>query len=158
MSRRTAGHSLVNEVLVQLRIQGADNDRFDNVVADRLGINHTDLTCVELVHRCGQLTAGQLATAAGLTSGGLTTVIDRLEAHGLLRRDRDPADRRRVVLRPTEQGRARVAPHFQGLVAASTEALAGYSDDELTLILDFLGKIRRVLVAEAEALRQTDPA
>lgn len=145
-------------MLLALRAQGSDNDRFDNVVAERLGVNRTDLTCLELVNRYGQLTAGQLAASAGLTSGGLTNVIDRLEAHGLLRRDHDPGDRRRVILRATEDGLARIAPYFHGLITASTEAFAGYSDDELTLILDFLGKVRGVLVAEAEALRDGDPA
>lgn len=158
MPRRQQDRRRVSGVLLELRAQGGDNDRFDNVVAARLGLNRTDLSCFELVSRHGELTAGQLAAAAGLTSGGLTTAIDRLEAHGMLRRDRDPDDRRRVVLRATEEGLARVAPYFRNLVDASTVAFAGYSDDELALILDFLGKARAVLVAATEALGEADPA
>ena len=44
-----------------------------------LGVNHTDGRCLDIVQRLGQITAGDLARASGLTTGAVTVVIDRLE-------------------------------------------------------------------------------
>jgi DNA-binding MarR family transcriptional regulator len=136
-----------------MRLYGAAGDRFDNVIAGLVGLNRTDMTCLEVLSRSGQLTAGELAAAAGLTSGGTTAVLDRLEARGLVVRDRDPDDRRRVVLHPTDEAHARIAPYFLGLVDASRSVLADYSDEQLELVLAFVRGGRRVLDEQADTLR-----
>ena len=66
--------------------------------ADRIGINATDLNCLNILSFSGQLTAGELARATGLTTASITGVIDRLEEAGFVRRERDTRDRRRVVV------------------------------------------------------------
>src|SRR5262249_21535723 len=68
-------------------------------VADRLKINITDLQCLAVVVSGGPMPAGQIAEAAGLTTGAITGVLDRLEKAGLVQRESDPADRRRVIVR-----------------------------------------------------------
>jgi len=62
--------------------------------AGRIGINPTDLNCLNILSLAGQLTPGQLAQATGLTTASITGVADRLEAAGYVRRERDTADRR----------------------------------------------------------------
>src|SRR5215472_4529221 len=66
--------------------------------AERVGINATDLNCLNILSFSGPLTAGELARATGLTTASITGVIDRLEAADFVRRERDPSDRRRVVV------------------------------------------------------------
>src|ERR1700737_961422 len=65
-------------------------DAFDDVVAQRLGLNRTDLRCLDWLFD-GPKTAGQLASATGLSSAATTTLVDRLEHRGLGRRFPDPA-------------------------------------------------------------------
>src|SRR5258705_4831652 len=84
------------------------------------------------------MTAGELARETGLTTASITGVLDRLEDGGFVRRERDPKDRRRVIvtLNPGP-GLREIGPTFGPLVRAWRDAAAGYSDEELRLLLDF---------------------
>src|SRR3979411_2911783 len=75
-------------------------DAFDDAVAQRLGLNRSDLRCLDWLSD-GPKSAGQLAAATGLTSAATTTLVDRLERRGLVRRVRDAADRRKVLVEMT---------------------------------------------------------
>ena len=66
--------------------------------ADRSASTPTDLNCLNILSFSGQLTAGELARATGLTTASITGVVDRLEEAGFVRRERDAQDRRRVVI------------------------------------------------------------
>src|SRR5688500_5827036 len=65
-------------------------------VADRLGLNPTDLRCLGLATSEPGLTPTRLAELAGLTTGAITGVLDRLERAEFVRREPDPSDRRRL--------------------------------------------------------------
>ena len=122
--------------------------------ADRIGINATDLNCLNLLSFSGQMTAGQLARATGLTTASITAVIDRLEEAGFVRRERDAADRRRVVVRlVTERAVREVASVFLPLVQAWQQLAERYTDDELRLIVDFYGQLEQVLMGHITRLR-----
>src|SRR5438034_2670026 len=71
---------------------------FHAAVAERLGLSATDHKYADLIARQGPMTAGELADRAGLTTGAITGVLDRLERAGWVRRERDPHDRRRVMV------------------------------------------------------------
>ena len=120
---------------------------FSQALSERLGVNSTDLECLDLVLLRGPLTAGELAEATGLTSGAITGVVDRLERAGYARRERDPGDRRKVLVRALADVEARVAPLSQPMERAMRAALEAYSDAELRLILDFLTRARDASVA-----------
>ena len=77
-------------------------DALDQAASELLGINRTDARCVDVILLRGRITAGELAQAAGLSPGAATTAIDRLERAGYARRARDPEDRRRVIVEPTD--------------------------------------------------------
>jgi DNA-binding MarR family transcriptional regulator len=128
-------------------------------IAERLGINVSDLECLTQARAAGVsgVTAGDLATATHLTSGAITGVIDRLERAGLVRRDRDAGDRRKVIVRPTACTEEQVPPLFEPIHRAMTAMWESYSDEELELILDFLTKVRDVLRTEGTALRGSKP-
>ena len=63
-----------------------------------LGLNPTDVRCVDLLDQHGTMTAGALAELAGLSTGAVTFLLDRLERAGFVRRVRDLEDRRRVLV------------------------------------------------------------
>jgi len=113
--------------------------------ADRISINSTDLNCLNILSCSGHMTAGELAKATGLTTASITGVIDRLEEVGFVRRERDPHDRRRVVVRLSlDKAVSEVASVFAPMLRDWREMAARYSDDELRLIVDFYGRVEQV--------------
>jgi DNA-binding MarR family transcriptional regulator len=125
---------------------------YSQAVADRLGINSSDLECLDHISR-GQLTAGRLAELTGLTTGAITGIIDRLERAGLARRERDADDRRKILVRALPAVSERVAPLFAPMERAAMAMLSKYGDDELALFLDFLTAARGAAVSAMCRLR-----
>src|SRR5258706_417211 len=83
---------------------------YSQALAERLGINSTDLECLDVITLRGPVTAGELARATGLTRGAITGVIDRLERKGFAKRGAARADRRKVLVRATPAVERRIAP------------------------------------------------
>jgi DNA-binding MarR family transcriptional regulator len=135
------------EFLTALRSAGAAMQLLGAAAADRIGINVTDLNCLNILALGGEMTAGELARKTGLTTASITGVLDRLEEAGFVRRERDTRDRRRVVVRlDAARGLREVAPVFAPVIQAWRVAAAQYTDEELSLILGFqhqLGQIMR---------------
>jgi DNA-binding MarR family transcriptional regulator len=144
MSRRSRAE-IERAGIEAIRGWQVDQDMFDEAAAAYVGINRTDARCVDLIDRAGRMTAGQLATAAHLTSGAVTAVLDRLEEAGLVRRVRDPGDRRRVLVEVTPELAAVSAPIYGPLVEEGVGWIAKYSDDQLETILDFMERNREIL-------------
>lgn len=118
-------------------------DALDDAVAERFGINRTDLRHLDLLLD-GPLSAGQLSERSGLSPAAMTTLIDRLERKGYVRRVRDGADRRRVFVELTDLAR-KFAWEAYGPVAQDTrEVLRAYSDDQLAAMRDFLSADREL--------------
>jgi DNA-binding MarR family transcriptional regulator len=158
MSKSQEERPLPDQALAELRAFGADVDRLDGAAAVRLGLNRTDLRVMELLNRAGPLPASALATATGLTSAAVTTVIDRLAGRELVVRRYDPADRRRVLVEPTPRAADLSDELFAELLASLRELLAGYSDAELTTILSFVRGSRSVFARHIEALHRRGAA
>jgi DNA-binding MarR family transcriptional regulator len=120
---------------------------FHQAIATKLGINVTDTRCFELMSRYAQgpLTAGDIARHAGLTTGAVTGILDRLEKAGLVERFRDASDRRKVFVRPCLDALQRVGRLYQGLAAASLKHASSYSTKELELVQDYLEGSLRIL-------------
>jgi DNA-binding MarR family transcriptional regulator len=141
-----------------LRALGSDLDRLDEAVAARFNLHRTDLRCLEIVARGGPLSAGALAEQAGLSTSAVTSVIDRVERSGNLRRRSDTSDRRRVLVEVTELGRRRGREAFAGLTEGTDQLLSRYSPEELQLIGGFVEEVRSVITAQAaEAVSAAAP-
>ncbi|WP_219461181.1 MarR family winged helix-turn-helix transcriptional regulator [Nonomuraea rhizosphaerae] len=150
MSKRAA---LVTELLEALRKTNVLAVSMGQAAAGRIGINTTDLHCLNLLSE-GALTASELARRAGITTASVTGVIDRLEAVGYVRRERDGADRRKVVVSLVlERAAVDVAPVFTPLLKAWRASLTEYSDEELELIAGFMNRTQSVFSDEVEQMR-----
>jgi DNA-binding transcriptional ArsR family regulator len=145
---------LEGEFLLAMRRNGSIMQLLGQVSAERIGINVTDLNCLNIVALAGPMTAGELARATGLTTASITGVLDRLEDGGFVRRERDPKDRRRVIvtLNPGP-GLREIGPTFGPLVRAWREAAAAYSDEELRLLLDFQRRFEGIVRDQLARLR-----
>lgn len=127
---------------------------FHQAVAERLGLNATDLKSLDLARSASEpLTAGHLAELTGLTTGAITGVVDRLEAAGFVRRQRDAHDRRRVIIEPLPGREADVVQLFEPLGAAIAALCVRYTDEELALLINFLGQADQLMHEETERLR-----
>jgi DNA-binding MarR family transcriptional regulator len=131
---------------------------YSHAVASRLGIGSSDLECLGYLMD-GPKTAGALAEATRLTTGAITGVVDRLEKAGFAQRQRDPHDRRKVLVRLEPTALERAMPYFAPMERATRSALASYADQDLALLLDFLTRSRDVAnQAMAELQSLADPA
>jgi DNA-binding MarR family transcriptional regulator len=137
----------------EIRRASAQGALFGQAVADRLAINATDMDCLDLIALGEPVTAGQLATATGLTTGAVTGIIDRLETAGYVRRVRDPADRRRVIVQPLPRMGRKLAPLFAPLQQAMLVLWSSYSDQQLALLLEFYSRSLAILSDETAKLR-----
>jgi DNA-binding transcriptional ArsR family regulator len=127
--------------------------------AERIGINATDLNCLNILSLGGEITAGQLAQATGLTTASITGVVDRLEQAGYVRRGRDSRDRRRVVIHLIIEPVLRdVVTVFAPVLAAWKTVADSYTDAELEFIIDFQAKSEQALRDNLARLRQPDSA
>jgi len=122
-------------------------------VAERLGLNITDHKALDFACRgSGTVTAGELAELTGLTTGAITGVIDRLEKAGFARRERDPDDRRRIIIRPTSRAQE-IGRLFESLAQAMTKLCSEYTDRDLTMMIDFFDRITILVQVETRKLR-----
>src|SRR5438128_12206627 len=132
----------------------ADQEHFDSAVAQVAGLNPTDWRCLDILGTRGPMTAGQLAEAAHLTTGAVTGVLDHLEAAGLVRRERDTADRRRIIVQVTAELAKRSAPVYGPLMADSDKALRDFDSAQLETIVEFLRRQRALLAKHTPRVRQ----
>lgn len=146
---------LVEELIREFRISGNQDDAFDALASARLGVNETDLRCLNIIENSRGLRAGELAIEAGLSPGAVTGVIDRLVRAGYARRISSPGDRRRVRVEVTEAFE-KAAEGIWGPVAADWHSTLSrrYTLDELALITDFLRATNEVARRQLGRLRE----
>jgi MarR family transcriptional regulator, organic hydroperoxide resistance regulator len=114
---------------------------FRTAVAGRLGLTVTDMECLDFLMERGSATAGQLAEQTGLTTGAITSMIRRLQNAGYLRAERDPQDRRKVIVTPDPEALQRGADLYAPFGEQVAELVGAYSEDEL----DFLARHQRAM-------------
>ncbi|MBU3066710.1 MarR family transcriptional regulator [Nocardia sp. NEAU-G5] len=114
-------------------------DDFDRETARLLGVNDTDLRCLEQLLAAGALTPRELSDQLNLTTGSVTVMLDRLAKLDLLTRAPHPVDRRKVVVRLTDNGAQRCLDLVGPLIIDGERELAAkYDTAQLRLVTDFL--------------------
>ena len=109
-------------------------------MADRTGMNPTDFQCYTLLRVAGTMTPGEIADSLCLSTGSVTGVVDRMEAHGLVERTPHPLDRRKVAVRLVEGAENTVGTTAPGMREAMIALHSGYSLEELEVIVDWLDR------------------
>jgi DNA-binding MarR family transcriptional regulator len=129
---------LSNAIKESLRDLNVQLSLLSHRVGAQLELKDVDLDCLELINRHGPLTPSGLARSAGLHPATMTGILDRLERGGWVTRDRDPADRRAVVVRALRDRNAELIGLFAGMNALMDEICGDYDDSELELLAGFL--------------------
>lgn len=122
---------------------------FHEAVGAHLGVTAVDQRALALIGSKGPMSAGELAKEINLTPGAITGVADRLERAGLVRREPDPGDRRRVVISAVPRAFGQV---FAGLAAAMDDVVARYSPQEQQVIADWVTRTIDVLKEQTRLL------
>jgi len=146
--RRRRSTTAIKESLRELRSQLS---LLNHQVGARVELKDVDLDCLELINRHGPLSPSALARRAGLHPATMTGILDRLERGGWVARERDPSDRRAVVVRVRRDRAAELFRLYAGMNTSMDQLCAGYSDTELELLADFL---RRATDAGRDATDQ----
>ena len=156
--RGNEADQLRRKVGLSLRALGTDLDRLDEAVAEKAGLHRTDLRCLEIVARDEPISAGRLAAMAGLSTSAVTSVIDRMERAGRMRRVPDSTDRRKVLVEVTALARREGRAAFAGLVDGTQRLLTRYSHADLVLLDGFLDAVRELVISQAVAQSRSDLA
>jgi DNA-binding MarR family transcriptional regulator len=154
-SSQEGKQALAGRLMLALRRSSAAGVLHGQTVARRVGVNSSDLECLDLILMSGPSTAGEIARHTGLTSGAVTSLIDRLERLGLVERTADPADRRKVLVRVREDKVGPIAALYSPLEKAMQALLAGYSKEELKVLIDFSERSGGLLLARVSELNDS---
>ena len=138
-SPRTERTEIILALTTSMRQTIVETVLLFELLAQQIGINATDMQCLNILDFEGPVAAGRLAELTGLTTGAITNAIDRLEKNGFVERVRDPKDRRRVVVQqlPSKQEDFGI---FHDIYQLWIEHCTAFSDQELAIVLDFLNK------------------
>ena len=141
---------------VMQRYQAAVDD-FDREMARLLGVNGTDLRCLEvLIGAEGEITPRIIADRLGLTTGSVTTMLDRLERAGYLTRAPHPDDRRKVVVEATGAARRRAWEMVGPLIEESADAVTrDFTDAELDVVEKFITRATALQERHTARLRES---
>jgi DNA-binding MarR family transcriptional regulator len=127
--------------------------RYQIAIANQLQMPVTDVHAIGALLEFGPIGVGRLAELMGMTTGATTRLVDRLERAGYVRRAADPQDRRRVVLHLVEHRVAEIGRYYEPMGKRWQMQVAGYSDDQMRFLVEFLRTGREHAVAETAALR-----
>jgi DNA-binding MarR family transcriptional regulator len=153
LSRPKARAALKQELEFALRKSSAQGTIFAQAVAERAGVSSSDMDCMDFLNVEGRMTAGRLAELTGLTTGAITGVVDRMEKAGLVRRERDNEDRRKVFIVPVAERVVEIGRFYEPMQRAMHKLWDTYTDAELKLLLRFADQGYKAVLAATEELR-----
>ncbi|GIM72238.1 MarR family transcriptional regulator [Actinoplanes auranticolor] len=131
---------------------------FRYAIADRLGLTVSDLECLDFLADAGSATAGQIAERTNLTTGAVTSMLRRLQQAGYLTAERDPADRRRVIVTLRPERTAELERPYERFAERTAQLIEGYSVEEITLLVRHNDRMQAMYLAELDRLRSGDTA
>jgi DNA-binding MarR family transcriptional regulator len=149
-------HRTRTEILNELARVGRENSDatvlFHSTMASLLDLHATDYKVLGILERLGPMSAGEIARHAGLAAASVTNLIDRLDQKGFVRRVADPSDRRRVMVEAIRERVAGAGSMFASTRRSLARLFERYSDRDLGVIADFLGRNADRLRAETTKL------
>ncbi len=118
---------------------------FNAQAAERAGMGLTDIQMVHTLQLYGPATPGKLAASTGLSSGGVTVALDRLEKAGYIRREPNPADRRSLLIAIVPARLRKLAGMYEGVERETRRLLSTLPERDLEAVVRFfetMGKAR----------------
>lgn len=137
----------------EARRMGSMATLHNHAVANAVGLHPTDHECLDLLDWAGPLTAGDIAGHLGLSTGAVTALIDRLEHGGWVRRERDAADRRRVIVHLAGDRAFELWPIYEPLAEAINRYRDSLDPRDLRVVVEFLEQSNQTLADATRGVR-----
>jgi DNA-binding MarR family transcriptional regulator len=157
MSHEPARASAIADLMRAGRETSRLSTVFRYAVADRLGLTVSDLECLDFLADAGSATAGQVAERTNLTTGAVTSMLRRLQQSGYVTAERDPADRRRVIVTLRPERSAELERPYERFAEQAERLIEGYSVEEVMLLVRHHDRMQAMYLAELERLRSGLP-
>lgn len=131
---------------------GVNSVMFRNAIGKKLGLNITDIGCLNYMLIKSASTPSELSRYTGLTSGATTSMLDRLEGLGFVKRVPNPKDRRGTLIELQPNARKLILPFLAGAQQAQRELLKSFSDDELAVVTRFVNGFSKSIQEQTERI------
>jgi DNA-binding MarR family transcriptional regulator len=115
------------------QVELAVRSRLDDIVRPG-GMTALQYTALTVLERHAGMSSAQLARRSFVTAQSMADLIGALEARGLIERNRDHTDRRRLVVALTAEGRALLDRYREEVAALEASMVAGLSPDEVAAL------------------------
>lgn len=144
--------ALLESLTHRLQRYGMRSVLFQQNMAQKIGVSHTDLKSAEILNETGPITAGELSKITGLSTGSVTALINRLEKSGYVKRERDQLDGRKVMIVPIPERQEQIISHYQSLYMTTKDLCSTFNEQELILINQFVEEITKIMDKENDKL------
>jgi DNA-binding MarR family transcriptional regulator len=133
-----------DRVVLEIRKFIAGAIFFNTKAAEKIGLSLTDMQMIHVLQLYGPATPSRLGEWSGLSSGGVTVALDRLEKAGYIRREPNPADRRSLLVTLAPVQIRKVGAMYEEVERETRERLAALSEKELEVVVRFFETLREV--------------
>jgi len=134
-----------DRIVLEIRKFIAATIFFNAQAAEKVGLGLTDMQMIHVLQLHGPSTPSRLAAGTGLSSGGVTVALDRLERAGYIRREPNPADRRSLLVTLVPASLVKLAGLYEGVEGRTRQLLATLPQRDLEAVIRFfetLGAVR----------------
>lgn len=125
---------------------------FRYAIAERLGLTVSDLECLDHLADNGPATAGQIAERTNLTTGAVTSMLRRLQQAGYVSAERDPADRRRVIVTLRPERDADLDRPYERFAQRTAQLIEDYTVAEIGLLIRHYERMQAMYLEELDRL------
>lgn len=139
-----AAEQVLDGIILAIRKFIAAAIFFNAQAAEQAGLSLTDMQMIHTLKLYGPATPSRLAAWTGLSSGGVTVALDRLQRAGYLRREPNPADRRSLLVTPVLARLRRISRLYEGVEGATRGVLAPLPESDLEAVLRFFTALETV--------------
>ncbi len=126
-----------DRIVLEIRKFIAASIFFNTQAAEKAGLGLTDMQMLHMLQLYGPSTPSHLAKWTGLSSGGVTVALDRLEKAGYLRREPNPEDRRSLLIALIPVRLRKVAAMYEGVENETRRLLATLPPNDLEAVVRF---------------------
>jgi DNA-binding MarR family transcriptional regulator len=138
---------IIEQVLVAIRRVIRATDLHSKKITRNAGLTSSQLVLLKSIEAQGDATAGEIAQRISLSQATVTTILDRLQSKGLVLRERDKEDKRRVYVHLTAEGRSTLAGAPQPLQETFIRQFEQLEDWEQAMILASLQRVAHMMDA-----------
>lgn len=140
-----------DRVVLEIRKFLAAGIFFNAQAAERVGMGMTDMQMIHTLQLYGPATPSRLAASTGLSSGGVTVALDRLERAGFVRRQPNPADRRSLLVTIIPTKLRKLAGMYEDVERETRRLLATLPESDLNAVVRFFETMQAARIAQDQA-------